>query len=140
MIIHIGENPSNQISSAETTGIHMLYRLIRADFAIVNVGAAIKATTAGRIPLNIRSTMTLSLKLWKNSAMARIMINDGSTVPNAVMILPRIPFNLYPMNIEIFTASIPGADCEIANKSIKSSWAIHFLFFTISFSISGTIA
>lgn len=53
--------------------------------------------------------------------MARIMMNEGSMVPNAVIILPRIPLNLYPMNIEIFTARIPGAYCEMANKSTKSS-------------------
>jgi len=34
-----------------------------ADFAMLKVGAAISATTAGRIPLKIRSTMGLSLKL-----------------------------------------------------------------------------
>ena len=65
IIIQMGEKPNSQMSSAETTGIHMLYRFIRADLAMLNVGAAINATTAGRIPLNIRSTMVLSLKLWK---------------------------------------------------------------------------
>lgn len=63
IIIQMGEKPNSQMSSAETTGIHMLYRFIRADLAMLNVGAAINATTAGRIPLNIRSTMVLSLKL-----------------------------------------------------------------------------
>ncbi len=63
MIIQMGEKPNSQMSSAETTGIHMLYRFIRADLAMLNVGAAINATTAGRMPLNIRSTMVLSLKL-----------------------------------------------------------------------------
>lgn len=65
MIIQIGENPNNQINEADTTGIHKLYRLILADRPIVKVGAAISATTAGRIPLNIRSTIGLSLKVWK---------------------------------------------------------------------------
>jgi hypothetical protein len=64
MIIQMGEKPNSQMSSAETTGIHMLYRFIRADLAMPNVGAAISATTAGRMPLNMRSTMVLSLKLW----------------------------------------------------------------------------
>ena len=50
MIIQMGEKPNSQMSSAETTGIHMLYRFIRADLAMLNVGAAINATTAGRIP------------------------------------------------------------------------------------------
>lgn len=91
MIIQTGEKPNSQMSSAETTGIHMLYRFIRADLAMLNVGAAISATTAGRMPLNMRSTMVLSLKLWKNNAMARMMRNEGSMVPNAVIMLPRIP-------------------------------------------------
>ena len=76
MIIHIGEKPNSQINNADTTGIHKLYRLILADRPMVKVGAAINATTAGRIPLNMRSTIGLSLKEWKKSAMARMMINE----------------------------------------------------------------
>jgi len=68
------------------------------------------------------------------------MMKEGKIVPNAVIILPRIPRNLYPIKIEILTAKMPGADWEIASRSIKSSCAIHFRFVTISFSISGTIA
>mgnify|MGYP006990237671 CR=1 FL=1 len=48
------EFTNSQISSAETTGIHRLWRLILADRPIVKVGAAISATTAGRIPLKMR--------------------------------------------------------------------------------------
>ena len=111
-----------------------------ADLAILNVGAAISATTAGRIPLNIRSTIGLSLKLWKNIAMARIMRNEGRIVPKVVTILPRIPRNLYPIKMEMLTARMPGVDWEMASKSIKSSLAIHFRFSTISSSMSGTMA
>ncbi len=50
MIIQIGEKPNNQMSSAETTGIQIVWRLILADFAMLKVGAAISATTAGRFP------------------------------------------------------------------------------------------
>ena len=110
MIIHIGEKPNSQINNADTTGIHKLYRLILADRPMVKVGAAINATTAGRIPLNMRSTIGLSLKEWKKSAMARMIINEGSIVPSAVTILPRMPRSLYPIKIEIFTARMPGAD------------------------------
>lgn len=56
MIIQIGEKPNNQMSNAETTGIQIVWRLILADFAMLKVGAAISATTAGRIPLKMRST------------------------------------------------------------------------------------
>ena len=87
----MGENPKSQISKAETTGIQMLWQFIFADRAMLNVGAAIKATTAGRMPLKMRSIMALSLKLWKNMAIARIMRNDGKTVPNVVTMLPHKP-------------------------------------------------
>ena len=55
------DTPINQMSSAEAIGIHTLYLLIFADLAILKVGAAIKATTAGRIPLKIFSTTSYSL-------------------------------------------------------------------------------
>ena len=51
----------SQIRMAETIGIHTLYLLILADLAILKVGAAIKATTAGRIPLKMFSTASYSL-------------------------------------------------------------------------------
>ena len=60
MIIQMGEKPNNQMSRAETMGIQMLYRVILADLAILNVGAAMSATTAGRMPLKIFSTTALS--------------------------------------------------------------------------------
>ena len=92
MMIQMGENPSSQMSKADTTGIHTLYLLILADLAMLNVGAAINATTAGRMPMKTRSTTALSLKLWKNKAMAKMMRNEGSTVPKAVTMLPSTPF------------------------------------------------
>ena len=42
-------------------GIQILYLLILADLAKLKVGAAIKATTAGRIPLKMFSTISYSL-------------------------------------------------------------------------------
>ena len=92
---------------------------------------------------SIKEEVTMFYEKFGNTEvkrLANIIMKDGKTVPNAVIILPRMPRNLYPMKIEILTARIPGADCEIANRSIKSSCAIHFRLVTISFSISGTIA
>ena len=40
----------------------------------------------------------------------------------------------------MFTANIPGADCDMARMSMKSSSPIHFLFSTTSFSIIGIMA
>ena len=77
----MGENPINQISNAEITGIHMLYRFIFAAFAMLKVGAAISATTPGRIPMKIRWTISLSSNCWKKRAMAKIMMKEGRTVP-----------------------------------------------------------
>ena len=37
-------------------------------------------------------------------------IKDGSTVPNVAAMLPRTPFSLFPVKIEILTAKIPGKD------------------------------
>ena len=51
-MIYTGDTPMSQMSKADTTGIHTLNLLILADFAMLKVGAAISATTAGRIPLN----------------------------------------------------------------------------------------
>lgn len=123
-MIQIGEKPSNQMSRADRIGIQILYRFILADLAMLKVGAAIRATTAGRMPLNIFSIHTLSLKLWKNNAMARIIRKDGNIVPNAVTILPLMPRRRYPMKMEILTAKMPGEDWAIASKSMKSSLAI----------------
>lgn len=55
-IIQIGDTPKAQMSKAATTGIHILYRLTLAVFAMVKHGAAIRATTAGRMPMKIFST------------------------------------------------------------------------------------
>ena len=68
-----------------------------------------------------------------------MMRNEGSMVPNAVIMLPRIPRSRYPIKMDILTARMPGADCDIASRSMKSSLAIQFRLVTISFSISGTI-
>ena len=60
-IMYTGDTPNNQISSADTIGIQTVYLLILADLAMLKVGAAIKATTAGRMPLKMFSTASYSL-------------------------------------------------------------------------------
>ena len=60
-MMYTGDTPINQINKADTMGIHTLYLLILADLAMLNVGAAMSATTAGRIPLKIFSTASYSL-------------------------------------------------------------------------------
>ena len=72
--------------------------------------------------------------------MASIIRNDGIIVPNVMKNAPQNFLNLYPMNIAMFTAKIPGTVWANAIKSKKSSFRIHFFLSTISASISGIIA
>ena len=90
-IIQMGEKPNNQISNADIIGIQMVYLFIFAAFAKLNVGAAINATTAGRMPLKIASTVGFSLKRRKNNARHHIMRKEGRIAPNAVTIHPLTP-------------------------------------------------
>ena len=69
--------------SATTTGIHALRMLILAVRAILNMGAAISAATAGRIPWNILSTVGFSLNWRKNTAIVSMIINEGRAAPSA---------------------------------------------------------
>lgn len=55
-----GETPPNQIDNATIMGIITVLILIRAVLAVLNTGDTMSATTAGLIPLNIRSTTGLS--------------------------------------------------------------------------------
>lgn len=82
-IIYTGDTPISQISKAETMGIHILYLQIFADLAMLNVGAAMRATTAGRMPLKMFSTASYSLNWWKNKAMAKMMRKEGRMAPKA---------------------------------------------------------
>ena len=59
-IMKTGFTPIAQMSRVERIGIQQLLHEIFALQAIFHAGTAIKATTAGRIPLNIDSTTGLS--------------------------------------------------------------------------------
>lgn len=72
-IIHIGDTPPFQISSAAITGINkVLYDSFNA-LAVVIQGTAIRATTAGRRALKTFSTQTLSCIRVKNKAINRMI-------------------------------------------------------------------
>lgn len=60
--ISIGFTPIAQINKAEAMGIQQLDNEMCALFAKLNVGTAISATTAGRIPLNMAATKGILLK------------------------------------------------------------------------------
>ena len=90
----MGETPKSHINNAPTIGIQKFVTVIFAALAILNVGAAISATTAGRIPLNMLSTVLFSLKFWKNRAIPNIIRKEGKMVPKVHTILPHTPFSL----------------------------------------------
>lgn len=92
--MYIGFTPNNHISKAETIGIHTVYHVNCALRAMLKVGTAISATTAGRMPANMDATHGMCWKFWKNIAMASIISSDGIAVPAAAHIAPRIPRNL----------------------------------------------
>ncbi len=60
-IINIGEIPIIYMASAQPIGIQQFENVMQASLASLNVGTAISATTAGRMPRNIAATTVLSL-------------------------------------------------------------------------------
>ena len=109
-INNIGDNPQNVIKRAVATGTQKFLRLSFAAFAVENTGAIIKATTAGRIPLNTFSTIGLSFIVVKNIAIVSITIKEGRIVPNAEKNAPLFFAILLPTKTAILTANIPGID------------------------------
>ena len=58
----MGLTPKAHINKAEMMGIQQLARLMAAYLAMLKVGTAIRATTAGRMPANIDATQGISMK------------------------------------------------------------------------------
>jgi len=90
---------------------------IFADRALVITGAMIRATTAGRIPMNtLLNTGLFRIRSGvRNTAMVNMIRNEGIIVPSAAHRLPAPPRILSPTATEIFTARIPGIDCATAS-------------------------
>lgn len=114
-IYKIGEDKkpiSNDIINATTHGIHTVFHLRFAAFAEVRTGAIIKATTAGRIPINIDDSIRLLFIVSgvRNIAISNIMRKEGSIVPKEAMIEPLFPRTLSPTAVAILTARMPGKD------------------------------
>ena len=82
-IMYIGLTPNAQMSMAVMKGIQQLMKVIFARTAIFQVGTAISATTAGRMPAKTLATQGMSWKLWKNIAISNIIKNEGKAVPRA---------------------------------------------------------
>ena len=77
------------MTSATTIGIQNVYQFSFARCARRNVGTAIRATTAGRMPRKMAATTLLSSNCLKKMAMARIIKKEGRAVPKAVAMAPR---------------------------------------------------
>ena len=109
---------SDQISKAMASGIKKFLRLIFDAFAVVNTGARIRATTAGRMPINMRVRVSLFFIVSgvRNMAMKRMMRNDGRIGPNAAMMLPFSPVSLLPTDMATCTAMMPGSEWEMGNN------------------------
>ena len=94
MRMNIGLTPTSHISTALAMGIQQLTSEMPALFAMVKVGTAINATTAGRMPRNIAAIQLTSMKRWKKMAMSRMMRNEGNAVPKLAQRAPRIFLSL----------------------------------------------
>ena len=70
------------------------HQVLLAFLAIEIIGAAIRETTTGLMPLKMRMTIALSWKLLNINAMARMIRNEGSTEPNVAAMLPLTPLIL----------------------------------------------
>ena len=128
--------------NATRRGIQTVFHPIFAALAEVSTGAMIRATTAGRIPIKIDEITRLFLIMSgvRNMAIAKIIRKEGKMVPRDAMMLPRVPRNLSPIAVAIFTARMPGRLCAIAKRSRKSSFSIQWYLSTISRSIMEIIA
>ena len=90
-IMYIGLTPNAQMSMAVMKGIQQLMNVIFARTAMFQVGTAMRATTAGRMPANTLATQGIFWKLWKNMAISNIIRNDGNAVPRALHKAPAVP-------------------------------------------------
>ncbi len=139
-IIRMGDTFSSHTDKATAIGIHSVFRVIPVLLPNWMSGAAIKATTAGRMPLNILSTRGLSLNCVKNKAINRMMIKEGRITPKPAARLPLNPCLRFPIKRAVFNATGPGIDCATASISTKSVSLSHFRLKTASFRISGIMA
>ena len=114
------------MSNATATGIIIVFFPILAARAVVITGAMIKATTAGRMPMNILLMISLFLIVSgvRNMAISKMIVKEGRIVPKAAARLPLSPRKRSPTDTDIFTAKMPGIDCATARRSRNSSFSI----------------
>ena len=89
--MRIGDTLNHHIAKAARNGIQTVFHVIFLLKINLIAGTNIIATTQGRTPLKMLSTIALSLNDVKNIAMSKIATNDGSAAPNAETNAPRLP-------------------------------------------------
>ena len=139
-IIYTGEILSSHTASATIIGIQIFFKFTPADLLNPSSGAAISATTAGLIPLNIDSITGFSLNWVNKTAIISITINEGKIIPALQNRLPLKPNCLLPTNMAVFNDMGPGADCARASISINSSSSSDNFLLTTSLRIKGIMA
>lgn len=84
------------IKNAMLIGIQQFFHEIFADLAVVKTGERIRATTAGRIPLNMLDSTWFCCIVSgvRKIAILRIIKKDGKIVPKVATIAPGIPLIL----------------------------------------------
>ncbi len=112
-MIYTGEILRNTTSTTIAIGIMAVAMLTLAFLQSENSGIVIRATTIGRIPLKILSTVVLSLNCTKNIAIDNIATKAGKQVATTQRRAPFLPKKRLPINIAILTAKIPGDICAI---------------------------
>ena len=115
-------------------------RLTFDTFAILKTGAAMSATTAGRMPMKMLSTTRLSRNSRKNTARMRMNSTGITMLPATAVTAPRVPRNRLPTSVATLAAKMPGNACATDSTSRKSSLLSHPRRSTNSFSISGIMA
>ena len=93
-IIYIGEMLRNAVMASAASMIAHCHHTELFVMDILTIGAAISATTTGRMPLKIRMTTGLSLNPVNAMAMARIIRNEGRMLPRVATMLPFVPLSL----------------------------------------------
>ena len=99
MIIQMGEILRKAMRTVVATAMPPVIQLSRFWTAMRKTGAAIRATTAGRMPLKTAWTVGSFWKVVKTAATSSIIIKGGITLPRVATMLPFIPASRCPTKI-----------------------------------------
>ena len=94
-----------------TTIIIGIIAVLKFNFVLLEreiTGKIISATTIGLMPLKMLFSTFESLNAERKTATDKITVKEGRTVAITHKTAPFLPKNRLPINIEIFTAKIPG--------------------------------